>query len=118
MFQVPAQFYKIDVKLPLNNEAATLYEQDREGFKSRVCDDIAAAHERLHLPPVLDDPFALRFSPWNEAVHSNVQRQMMNSSKRFSSDASSANPADLGLSWMDTTQAKIFCRDDPDTGTE
>ncbi|XP_035827466.1 AKT-interacting protein isoform X2 [Aplysia californica] len=105
-------FYKLEVKSPSNPEAATLYDQEMEMFKNRVSDSLKEAKDRLLQPPNLEDPFALRFSPWNEAVHPDTRRQMINSSQRQSSDAGSANPSDLGLSWMEAGQTKIFSRDD------
>jgi len=105
-------FYKIEVKLASNLEAATLYEQDLEAFKERVNESLREAKTRLMQPPSLDDPFALRFSPWNESVHPDSRRQMINASQKQSNDIGSANPSDLGLSWMDPSETKIFCRDD------
>jgi len=113
-------FYKMDLKSPVNQEAASLYEQDPELYKARVIESISAAKERLLQSPALDDPFALRLSPWSEAVHPDTRRQMINSSqnesqgnwKHLSDDNGSANPADLGLSWMEPNNNKIFSRDD------
>ncbi|KAK3779748.1 hypothetical protein RRG08_035886 [Elysia crispata] len=106
-------FYKVDTKSPSNLEAATLYENDIDLFKKRLAKNIEQCEERLYQPPSLDDPFTLRFSPWNDAVHADVKKQMLHSSQRHSSDAGgSANPSDLGLSWMDPSRPEIFSRDE------
>ncbi|RUS89324.1 hypothetical protein EGW08_002931, partial [Elysia chlorotica] len=106
-------FYKVDTKSPSNLEAATLYENDIDVFKKRLAKNIEQCEERLYQPPSLDDPFTLRFSPWNEAVHADFKKQMLHSSQRHSSDAGgSANPSDLGLSWMDASRPEMFSRDE------
>ncbi|KAK7113917.1 AKT-interacting protein-like isoform X2 [Littorina saxatilis] len=104
-------FYKIETKAPLNVEAATLYEQDTEQFRQHVAESIQTAKQRLMQPPTSDDPFALRFSPWTEPVHCEAKRQMLNSKTRQSEERS-ANPRDLGMSWMRPETTQIFARDD------
>lgn len=114
-------FYNIDTKAPFNPEAAVLYDQEPDLFRGKVSESLIAANERLYQPPALDDPFALRFSQWNEAVHPDAKRQMLNANKtsnlrqvkkKNDADDTSANPSDLGLSWMDSKPPKIFSRDD------
>ncbi|GFN92195.1 AKT-interacting protein [Plakobranchus ocellatus] len=74
-------FYKVDTKSPLNMEAATLFENDMNTFKQRLAKNIEQCKERLYQPPSLDDPFALRFSQWNEAVHPDSKKQMLQTSQ-------------------------------------
>ncbi|BFZ13008.1 hypothetical protein BsWGS_16047 [Bradybaena similaris] len=105
-------FYKINTDSPSNPEAAALYDQERDVFKSRVAESIMSSKERLYQPPSLDDPFALRFSPWNEAVHPDTKRQMIQTSQKQSQDAGSANPCDLGLSWIEAGLPRIFTKDE------
>ncbi|KAK7500316.1 hypothetical protein BaRGS_00008539 [Batillaria attramentaria] len=105
-------FYKIETKAPLNGEAASLYEQDMEQYRQHVADSVQAAKQRLMQPPTSDDPFALRFSPWSDPVHTEVKQQMLNSKARQSEERS-ANPRDLGLSWMRPGSTQTFARDDP-----
>ncbi|CAL1539383.1 unnamed protein product [Lymnaea stagnalis] len=115
-------FYKMDTTSPSNPEAAVLYDQEPNMFKDRLAESLKSSNDRLYQPPDLDDPYALRFSPWNEAVHPDTKRQMMQSSqvniihgsfeRKQSNDAGSANPSDLGLSWMEPGQTRIFVRDE------
>ncbi|XP_059163211.1 AKT-interacting protein-like isoform X2 [Physella acuta] len=105
-------FYKIETKSASNLDAAVLYEQDRDVFNSRVAESLKLSKDRLYQPPNLDDPYALRFSPWNEAIHPDTKRQMIQSSQKQSNDAGSANPSDLGLTWIESGQTKVFTRDE------
>ncbi|XP_025114730.1 AKT-interacting protein-like isoform X1 [Pomacea canaliculata] len=104
-------FYKIETKAPLNIEAATLYEQNLDKFKQHVNDSIKAAKQRLMQSPSSDDPFALRFSPWTQPVHGEARQEMLKS-KECHSREPSANPCDLGLSWMKPGCTQVFAYDD------
>lgn len=104
-------FYKIETKAPLNVTAASLYESDMEQYRQHVADSVRAAKQRLMQPPVSDDPFALRFSPWSDPVHTDVKRQMLHAQNRQSEERS-ANPRDIGLSWMKPGSTQTFARDD------
>jgi ubiquitin-protein ligase len=103
-------FFKINTDSPSNQEAAVLYEQEMDLFKSRVAESLKSSKDRLFQPPSLEDPFALRFSLWNEAVHPDTKRQML--TQKQSQDAGSANPCDLGLSWIEAGQTRIFSKDE------
>uniref|UniRef100_A0A0B6ZMZ5 UBC core domain-containing protein n=1 Tax=Arion vulgaris TaxID=1028688 RepID=A0A0B6ZMZ5_9EUPU len=103
-------FYKISTDSPSNQAAAVLYDQDLDLFKRRVAESLSSSKDRLYQPPSLDDPFALRFSTWNAAVHPDTKKQML--SQKQSQDAGSANPCDLGLSWIEAGQTRIFSKDD------
>ncbi|CAG5114773.1 unnamed protein product, partial [Candidula unifasciata] len=112
-------FFKINTDSPSNPEAAALYDQELDVFKNRVLESLTSSKDRLLQPPSLDDPFALRFSPWNEAVHPDTKRQMIQSSQpdyiphwKQSQDAGSANPCDLGLSWIEAELPRIFTKNE------
>lgn len=105
-------FYKIETKSPLNTEAASLYDQDGELFRHQVSESVKAAKQRLLQPPTSDDPYAIRFSPWTEPVHSEAKRQMLNA-KIHQREEHSANPHDLGMSWMKQGSTEVFVREDP-----
>ncbi|XP_078488993.1 AKT-interacting protein-like [Ciona intestinalis] len=54
-------FYKIDVDLPLNPEAAALYENKLTHFKSKVVESIECSKLHLYDDPKTNDPHELRF---------------------------------------------------------
>ncbi|XP_055891216.1 AKT-interacting protein-like isoform X1 [Biomphalaria glabrata] len=119
IFYARRVFSKVETKSPSNPEAALLYQQDRELFEQKLSESLKLSKDRLYQPPVLDDPYALRFSPWNEAIHPDTKKQMMHLSQKCfqgfrhqSNESGSANPSDLGLSWMDPDQPNIFVKDE------
>ncbi|KAH9507733.1 hypothetical protein Btru_053567 [Bulinus truncatus] len=115
-------FYKVETKSPSNPEAALLYQQDLDLFEARLSESLKLSKDRLYQTPGLDDPYALRFSPWNEAVHPDTKKQMLHLSEKniqgvrnHANENGSANPSDLGLSWMEPGHTDVFVRDEPGT---
>lgn len=69
-------FYKIDMKNPLNPEAANLYENDRDNFKQKVNMSLRACLNELHLP-LADDPHAIRFVELSPDQHDDLKTQII-----------------------------------------
>jgi len=114
-------FYKIDTKSPLNQEAATLYEQDIETYKTRVQKCIQECKQQVYEPPTSDDAHAIRFSSWDDQIHCG-ERQKMNlhtpkgssspSDDRGPSKAVAGGGGSSGLSWMTKGSQQVFSREE------
>lgn len=61
--------------MPLNPEAATLYEQNLEQFKVKVAESLAHCEQRLYERPSMDDGHAFHFLPWNGSVEERVSKR-------------------------------------------
>lgn len=103
-------FYKIDTKSPLNPEAAVLYEQDHELFKSKVGKFVQNSIEHIYDTPSSDDPHAIRFSPLEADVHEEAHKKMLEPKTETPDEGASKNAQTSGLSWMKGVH--IFSRED------
>ncbi|XP_072169091.1 AKT-interacting protein-like isoform X1 [Diadema setosum] len=103
-------FYKIDTKSPLNQEAATLYNEDLEMFKSKVIEAVERSRSKLYDPPYSDDPHALRFSRWDESKHGDTLRAIT-TPKKSQEESGTKNAQTSGLSWVKPGTIQIFSKD-------
>ncbi|XP_784185.3 AKT-interacting protein isoform X1 [Strongylocentrotus purpuratus] len=103
-------FYKIDTKSPLNQEAATLYEEDCDMFKSRVCDTVELSKLKRYDPPYSDDPHAIKFSRWDESKHGETLRTITTPKIPQEVDVNK-NAQTSGLSWIKPGNIQIFSKD-------
>lgn len=101
-------FYKIDMKNPLNPEAAHLYENDRDAFKQKVNISLRTCLNELHLP-LADDPHAIRFVELSPDQHDEYKTQMINNQSKPES-LPTANAHKSGLSWMKKGSNQIFSK--------
>lgn len=101
-------FYKIDMKNPLNPEAAHLYENDRDAFKQKVNISLRTCLDELHLP-LADDPHAIRFVELSPDQHDEYKTQMINNQSKPES-LPTANAHKSGLSWMKKGSSQIFSK--------
>lgn len=72
-------FYKIDTQLPLNPQAAALYESELTAYKAKVVESIATSKLHLYDPPKTDDPYELRFVANEDGMHDTRKTLMFNS---------------------------------------
>ncbi|XP_041375803.1 AKT-interacting protein-like isoform X3 [Gigantopelta aegis] len=123
-------FYKIEIKDPLNEEAADLYLQDLEKFKKKVSESVKSAKTQALEPPKSDDPFAIRFNEMDPALFEQAKQDMLNSkandsktknqqksvfdksTQKTPAEDQRSNPSSLGLSWMLPGSAEIFSAED------
>lgn len=101
-------FYKIDLKNPLNPEAANLYENDRDNFKQKVNMSLRACLNELHLP-LADDPHAIRFVELSPDQHDEIKNQIIDIQSKPES-LPTANAHKSGLSWMKKGSNQIFSK--------
>lgn len=101
-------FYKIDITLPSNPEAAVLYEQDLELYKNQVAESIKLCKDRMYDCTNTDDPHAIRFSPYDPSVHDPVKEQMITLKEKSPSRDAAQNAQISGLSWMSHDSLEIF----------
>lgn len=98
-------FYKIETEMPLNFEAAELYEKDLELYKVKVSKSIRLCNERLYEKPNTDDPHAFHFTPWDPSVHEDFRRKLFSSKKEENMKTCSS-----GLSWMQAGSVHTFSK--------
>lgn len=103
-------FYKIDITSPSNPEAAVLYEQDLDLYKSRVTDSIQLCKDKLYEDSHSNDPHAIRFSAWDPEIHGEALQQMMHQQEMSLNEGKTSQLS--GLSWMDKGSCQIFSHDD------
>lgn len=101
-------FYKIDLKDPLNSEAARLYENDRDTFKQKVNASLRRCLNELHLP-LADDPHAIRFIELSPDRHDEIKSQIIENQSKPES-LPTANAHKSGLSWMKKDSNQIFSK--------
>jgi len=101
-------FYKIDMKSPLNPEAANLYENDRDTFKQKVNMSLRTCLNELHLP-LADDPHAIRFIELSPDQHDEIKNQIIDIQSKPES-LPTANAHKSGLSWMKKGSSQIFSK--------
>ncbi|XP_067946336.1 AKT-interacting protein-like isoform X2 [Watersipora subatra] len=80
-------FYKIDVKDPLNPEAAKLHGSDIEFYRYKLneCNNICL--DKIYDPPKSEDPHLFRFEPWDNFKHGDARKEMLNDQKVNSTGA-------------------------------
>lgn len=106
-------FMKIETNSPLNSEAAVLYEQDNELFRTKVLQSIEKVQELLYVDPDPEDDHAIRFSKWNPAVHDDAKNKMLNRNESSSQDVNKSIQS-LGLSWVKPGSSEIFSKNGVD----
>ncbi|XP_068710602.1 protein AKTIP homolog [Montipora foliosa] len=99
-------FYKIDLKDPLNAEAARLYDNDRDAFKQNVNVSLRSCLNELHLP-LADDPHAIRFVELTPDQHDEIKNQIIENQSKPEC-LPTANAHKSGLSWMKKGSNQIF----------
>lgn len=99
-------FYKIDLKDPLNAEAARLYDNDRDAFKQNVNVSLRSCLNELHLP-LADDPHAIRFVELSPDQHDEIKNQIIENQSKPEC-LPTANAHKSGLSWMKKGSNQIF----------
>lgn len=108
-------FTTVDTNDPVNEEAARLYDNDREFFKYKVTECIAKCKERLYEAPKSEDPHLFRFTPWDPFVHEEAKKKMLSSkSSGDYDDVGATNSRDQhfasGLSWISDDGLKPFAK--------
>ncbi|CAJ0932566.1 unnamed protein product [Ranitomeya imitator] len=103
-------FYKIDTTVPLNPEAAVLYEKDVPLFKSKVVDSVKLCNSHLFDQPKMEDPYAITFSPWNPTLHDEAREKML-AQKRKSEEQNRSLHA-TGLSWVKPGSVLPFSKEE------
>ncbi|XP_066569533.1 AKT-interacting protein isoform X1 [Amia ocellicauda] len=103
-------FYKIHTMEPLNPEAAVLYEKDVQLFKSKVVDSVKLCNSHLFDQPMVDDPYAISFSPWNPTLHDEARDRMFTHKRRPEDHHKGLQVS--GLSWVKPGSTQPFSKDD------
>lgn len=103
-------FYKIETQMPLNPEAATLYEQNLEQFKVKVAESLAHCEQRLYERPSMDDGHAFHFLPWNGSVEERVSKRHILDRVEAMEDCTEDSPGSLGLTWVKRGCMQVFSK--------
>ncbi|GAB6033161.1 hypothetical protein CHUAL_012770 [Chamberlinius hualienensis] len=102
-------FYMVEVGDPLNEEAAKLYENDPEAFQKRAAESTKISIDRLYDPPRIDDPHAIRFSPYDAQIHGEVNTKTFGKVVKLgSANGVGSRP---GLSWIKNGSTEVFSKD-------
>ncbi|XP_022091968.1 AKT-interacting protein-like [Acanthaster planci] len=106
-------FYKIDTKAPLNPEAAVLYEEDLDLFKSKVNETVEMCKSRKYDPPYSEDPHAIHFSEWDDEKHGTAKTAIMTPKppKTTGESGGHKNAQTSGLSWVKPGTLQVFSKD-------
>lgn len=83
-------FLKLETKDALNTEAAELYESDCQSFQRHVSECVAVSRQTVYNDPDPDDAHAIRFSQWDEAVHSSAKQQLSSTKSDSGAEVSSS----------------------------
>lgn len=97
-------FYSIDTKHPLNQEAANLYEKEKDEFLSKVRSCVENSQASIYNPPTIDDPNYLKFDPYNEDVHGSTMAAIVAPKEEDSVQRC------RGLSWVQAGSLESFSR--------
>ena len=100
-------FYMLDLKEPINEEAAEMYRHSPDLFAERVKLCVKSSHDHLYDPPPVDDPHCLRFDPYHSEKHEPVREAILNPKGRDRSANS------LGLSWVQPGSLEPFSKPNP-----
>ncbi|XP_071957308.1 AKT-interacting protein-like isoform X2 [Antedon mediterranea] len=104
-------FYKIDTKLPLNPQAAALYDNDQELFKSKVLESVQLCKSKMYEAPDSDDPHAIRFSELPDETHDKVKHSICEAKSSLDDEPGMKNAQSSGLSWVKPGTTQVFSRD-------
>ncbi|XP_038069895.1 AKT-interacting protein-like [Patiria miniata] len=106
-------FYKIDTKAPLNPEAAVLYEEEMDLFKSKVNETVEMCKSRKYDPPYSEDPHAIHFSEWDDDKHGTARTAIMTPKPQKSPGETEGqkNAQISGLSWVKPGTLQVFSKD-------
>ncbi|XP_071785141.1 AKT-interacting protein-like [Asterias amurensis] len=106
-------FYKIDTKSPLNPEAAVLYEEDMELFKSKVNSTVEMCKSLKYEPPYSDDPHAIHFSEWDTEKHGATHSAIMSPKPQKTAEEPEGhkNAQTSGLSWVKPGTLQVFSKE-------
>lgn len=102
-------FYKIETQMPLNHEAAALYEYELEQYKLEVAKSIAFCEQKLYERPATEDKHAFHFLPWDENVRDCVAHKLI-LEKVQPEETEDSNPGSAGLSWVNPGSLQIFSK--------
>lgn len=103
-------FYKIETQMPLNPEAATLYEQNVEQFKLKVAESLACCEQRLYEQPSRDDSHALHFLPWDAMVQERVAQRHILDKVDSGEETPEDSPSSVGLTWVKRGCTQVFSK--------
>ncbi|CAK8691687.1 AKT-interacting protein-like [Clavelina lepadiformis] len=100
-------FYKIDTQVPLNPEAAVLYEKELTQYKSKVMQSIELNKSHLFDNPRTNDPHEIRFIMESDDATQQRKHKMVHSLKRDN------HTNTVGLSWVAHGTSQPFSKSFP-----
>ncbi|XP_047544930.1 protein crossbronx homolog isoform X1 [Vanessa atalanta] len=97
-------FHNLNMKVPANNEASTLYKTNRKLFIDKVKESIANSNEHIYDEPPTEDKHYITFKPYDPNVHDSAKNMMLK--------VPGGNESSHGISWVQSGSYQSFSKDD------
>ncbi|XP_041968328.1 protein crossbronx homolog isoform X2 [Aricia agestis] len=97
-------FFNFNMKVPANNEAATLYKTNSKMFLDKVKECVAHSIERVYDEPPTEDKHYITFKPYDPNVHDPAKNLMMK--------APGCSESSIGISWVTPGSYQSFSKEE------
>lgn len=97
-------FYKIETKIPLNEEAAEMYEKTQDAFRENVRSCVKLSQDQIYDPPPTDDIHYISFDTYDNDLHGPIREAI------FKIKEAEEEQSSLGLSWVQPGTLQPFSK--------